>query len=68
MLTSQKVIDAIDEQIGYEFSAEVQYFCPGYLPIQVAVVFCHARSASASIVFHSSALNCSFRDAMFSSK
>src|SRR5437868_5412120 len=26
MLTSQKVIDAINEQIGYEFSAELQYF------------------------------------------
>src|SRR5262249_54789898 len=26
MLTSQKVIDAINEQIGYEFSAEVQYY------------------------------------------
>src|SRR4026207_330551 len=25
MLTSQKVIDAINEQIGYEFSAELQY-------------------------------------------
>ena len=25
MLTSQKVIDAIHEQIGYEFSAELQY-------------------------------------------
>src|SRR5438132_2942895 len=26
MLTSQKVIDAINEQIGYEFSAELQYY------------------------------------------
>jgi ferritin len=26
MLTSQKVIDAINEQIGYEFSASIQYF------------------------------------------
>jgi bacterioferritin B len=26
MLTSQKVIDAINEQIGYEFSASLQYF------------------------------------------
>src|SRR5438477_8879311 len=26
MLTSQKVIDAINEQIGYEFSAEMQYY------------------------------------------
>jgi len=26
MLTSQKVIGAIDEQIGYEFSAELQYY------------------------------------------
>jgi bacterioferritin B len=26
MLTSQKVIDAINEQIGYEFSASVQYY------------------------------------------
>src|SRR5947209_5911033 len=26
MLTSQKVIDAVNEQIGYEFSASVQYF------------------------------------------
>jgi bacterioferritin B len=26
MLTSQKVMDAINEQIGYEFSASLQYF------------------------------------------
>src|SRR3954447_5525475 len=26
MLTSQKVIDAINDQIGYEFSASLQYF------------------------------------------
>ena len=26
MLTSQKVIDAINEQIGYEFTAELQYY------------------------------------------
>ena len=26
MLTSQKVIDAINEQIGYEFSASLQYY------------------------------------------
>jgi ferritin len=26
MLTSQKIIDAINEQIGYEFSAELQYY------------------------------------------
>src|SRR5213075_2362856 len=26
MLTSKKVIDAINEQIGYEFSAELQYY------------------------------------------
>jgi ferritin len=26
MLTSHKVIDAINEQIGYEFSAELQYY------------------------------------------
>ena len=26
MLTTQKVIDAINEQIGYEFSASLQYF------------------------------------------
>jgi ferritin len=26
MLTSPKVIGAIDEQIGYEFSAELQYY------------------------------------------
>jgi bacterioferritin B len=26
MLTSQKVIDAINEQIGYEFSASMQYY------------------------------------------
>src|SRR3954469_1785368 len=26
MLTSRKVIDAINEQIGYEFSAELQYY------------------------------------------
>src|ERR1043166_5277238 len=26
MLTSQKVVDAINEQIGYEFSASLQYF------------------------------------------
>jgi ferritin len=26
MLTSQKVINAINEQIGYEFSAELQYY------------------------------------------
>lgn len=26
MLTSQKIIDAINEQIGYEFSASLQYF------------------------------------------
>ena len=26
MLTSQNVIDAINEQIGYEFSAELQYY------------------------------------------
>jgi ferritin len=29
MLTSQKVIDAINEQIGYEFSAEPQYYAMG---------------------------------------
>jgi ferritin len=29
MLTSQKVIDAINEQIGYEFSAELQYYAIG---------------------------------------
>jgi ferritin len=26
MLTSQKVIDAINEQIGYEFSANLEYY------------------------------------------
>jgi hypothetical protein len=26
MLTSQKVIDAINDQIGYEFNAELQYY------------------------------------------
>src|SRR5207237_10540452 len=26
MLTSKKVVDAINEQIGYEFSASMQYF------------------------------------------
>lgn len=26
MLTSQKVVDAVNEQIGYEFSASLQYF------------------------------------------
>jgi ferritin len=26
MLTNQKIIDAINEQIGYEFSAELQYY------------------------------------------
>src|ERR1051326_5304752 len=26
MLTNQKVIDAINEQIGYEFSASLQYY------------------------------------------
>jgi len=26
MLTSQKIVDAINEQIGYEFSASLQYF------------------------------------------
>src|SRR6266699_5311566 len=26
MLTSQKIIDAINEQIGYEFSASMQYY------------------------------------------
>src|ERR671932_2521162 len=26
MLTSQKVVDAINEQIGYEFSASLQYY------------------------------------------
>jgi len=26
MLKSQKVIGAIDDQIGYEFSAELQYY------------------------------------------
>src|SRR5260370_18691112 len=29
MLTSQEVIDAINEQIGYEFSAELQYYAIG---------------------------------------
>src|SRR5881628_1814610 len=29
MLTSQKVIDAINDQIGYEFSAELQYYAIG---------------------------------------
>ncbi len=29
MLTSQKVIDAINEQVGYEFSAELQYYAIG---------------------------------------
>jgi len=29
MLTSQKVIDAVNEQIGYEFSAELQYYAIG---------------------------------------
>jgi ferritin len=29
MLTSQKIIDAINEQIGYEFSASLQYFAIG---------------------------------------
>jgi hypothetical protein len=26
MLTSEKVIDAMNEQIGYELSAELQYY------------------------------------------
>jgi ferritin len=26
MITSRKVTDAINEQIGYEFSAELQYY------------------------------------------
>src|SRR5260370_14598946 len=29
MLTSQKVINAINEQIGYEFSASMQYYAIG---------------------------------------
>src|SRR4029077_9135517 len=29
MLTNQKVIDAINEQIGYEFSASMQYYAIG---------------------------------------
>src|SRR3954469_8971676 len=29
MLTSQKVIDVINEQIGYEFSASLQYYAIG---------------------------------------
>jgi ferritin len=29
MLTSQKVIDALNEQIGYEFSASMQYYAIG---------------------------------------
>ena len=29
MLTSQKVIDAVNEQIGYEFSASLQYYAIG---------------------------------------
>jgi ferritin len=29
MLTSQKIIDAINEQIGYEFSASMQYYAIG---------------------------------------
>ena len=29
MLTSQKVVDAINEQIGYEFSASLQYYAIG---------------------------------------
>ena len=29
MLTSQNVIDAINEQIGYEFSASLQYYAIG---------------------------------------
>jgi bacterioferritin (cytochrome b1) len=29
MLTSQKVIDAINEQVGYEFSASLQYYAIG---------------------------------------
>jgi ferritin len=29
MLTSQKIIDAMNEQIGYEFSASLQYFAIG---------------------------------------
>jgi len=29
MLTSQKIIDAINEQIGYEFSASLQYYAIG---------------------------------------
>src|SRR3954465_1210735 len=29
MLTNQNVIDAINEQIGYEFSASLQYFAIG---------------------------------------
>ncbi|HEY2712128.1 MAG TPA: ferritin [Chthoniobacterales bacterium] len=29
MLTNQKIIDAINEQIGYEFSASLQYFAIG---------------------------------------
>lgn len=27
MLTSKKVINAINEQIGYEFSASLHYYC-----------------------------------------
>src|SRR6201981_1060071 len=29
MLTNQKIIDAINEQIGYEFSASLQYYAIG---------------------------------------
>ena len=29
MLTNQKVIDVINEQIGYEFSASLQYYAIG---------------------------------------
>src|ERR687884_2086236 len=29
MLTSQKVVDAINEQIGYEFTASLQYYAIG---------------------------------------
>ena len=29
MLTSQKIMDAINEQIGYEFSASMQYYAIG---------------------------------------
>jgi ferritin len=51
MLTSQKVIDAINEQIGCEFSAELQYYAAHFAAEALPQLSQHFSCTSSPAVF-----------------